>query len=129
MKDKPDSYWKKKLTPKQYKMLRKAGTEMPFTGKYVNNHDKGTYNCAACDTPLFESDTKFNSHSGWPSFFDVVEKGNVELVPDKSLGMKRTEVVCATCSSHLGHLFEDGPSEETGLRYCVNSACLNFKES
>lgn len=129
MKNKPDSYWKDKLSPKQYRMLRDKGTETPFTGEYLKNKDDGVYSCAACDHPLFSSDTKYNSHSGWPSFYDVVNKGNVELIEDSSMGMHRTEVVCSNCGSHLGHLFNDGPDDKTGIRYCINSACLNFSES
>lgn len=127
MKNKPEEYWKSKLTPQQYNILRNAGTERPFTGELLHNKEDGTYRCAACNQPLFSSDTKFDSRSGWPSFYDVVEKGNVELELDRSLGMARTEVKCANCGSHLGHVFEDGPSDETGLRYCINSAALNFE--
>lgn len=129
MKAKPDSYWKKQLSPKQYRLLRGGHTEIPFTGKYLKNKQEGTYNCAACNHPLFSSDTKYNSHSGWPSFYDVVKKGNVDLIEDNSLGMHRTEVVCSNCGGHLGHLFNDGPGDKTGIRYCINSACLNFSGS
>jgi peptide-methionine (R)-S-oxide reductase len=122
-----DADWEKRLTPEQYKILREKGTEAPFTGELLENKEAGTYVCAACGTPLFSSDTKFESGSGWPSFFDVISKGNVELVPDHSHGMKRTEVVCGTCGGHLGHLFEDGPNP-TGQRYCINSCALDFKE-
>lgn len=123
---KTDEEWKSVLTDEQYRILREKGTEYPFTGKYVDNHDHGMYRCAACKTPLFSSDTKFDSGSGWPSFYDVVENGNVELHEDSSHGMNRVEVVCATCGSHLGHLFEDGPAETTGKRYCINSCALDF---
>lgn len=123
---KTDEEWKEKLSPEQYNMLREKGTEAPFSGKYVDHHEDGMYTCAACNTPLFDSGTKFDSGSGWPSFDDVVEKGNVELRNDTSMGMTRMEVVCKTCGGHLGHLFDDGPTT-TGKRYCINSACLNFK--
>ena len=124
---KPEDEWKKQLTPEQYKILREKGTDTPFTGKYVDNHEDGMYYCAACGNPLFESATKFESGSGWPSFYDVASKGNVELHEDNSLGVKRIEVTCAKCGSHLGHLFDDGPKDKTGQRYCINSTSLNFK--
>ncbi|QQG49701.1 MAG: peptide-methionine (R)-S-oxide reductase MsrB [Candidatus Berkelbacteria bacterium] len=120
--------WKNKLTPEQYRVLREGGTDAPFLGKFVDHHEDGTYNCAACGKPLFDSGTKFESHSGWPSFYDVLSKGNVELKTDSSHGMTRTEVVCANCGGHLGHVFDDGPSDKTGLRYCVNSTSLDFKK-
>lgn len=118
---------KSKLSPEQYRILVEKGTERPFTGEYLNNKEKGVYTCGACDTPLFDSGTKFDSGSGWPSFYDVVDQGNVKLIKDSSHGMIRTEVVCANCEGHLGHVFDDGPSEETGLRYCINSLSLDFK--
>lgn len=121
--------WRKQLTPEQYRILREKGTETPFTGEFVDNHQDGVYSCAACGTPLFSSDTKFESGSGWPSFYDVVEKGNVELHEDTSHGMHRVEVKCGTCGSHLGHLFDDGPPQTTGQRYCINSASLKFKKT
>lgn len=123
---KTEEEWKKILSPQQYKILREKGTEAPFTGEYVDMHDNGMYNCAACGFPLFSSDTKFESGSGWPSFYDVAKSGNVVLEDDNSLGMKRTEVKCANCGSHLGHLFDDGPKDQTGLRYCINSCALKF---
>ena len=109
MKGKPESYWKKKLTPEQYRVLRQKGTEVPFAGKLLHNQESGMYVCAACGQELFSSDTKFDSKTGWPSFYDVVKAGNVELKDDNSLGMSRVEVVCANCGSHLGHLFAYGP--------------------
>lgn len=125
---KSEEDWKKKLSPEEYKILREKGTEAPFTGEYVDNHEAGMYTCKACGTPLFSSDTKFDSGSGWPSFYDVAEKGNVELHEDKEYGMTRIEVTCATCGSHLGHVFPDGPQDKTGQRYCINSACLMFEK-
>lgn len=120
--------WKEKLTAEQYRVLREKGTERPFTGKYLDNKKDGVYNCAACGTPLFSSDTKFDSGSGWPSFYDVIDKGNVELIRDSSHGMIRTEIVCGNCQGHLGHVFDDGPRDTTGLRYCINSVSLDFEE-
>ncbi len=117
--------WKQKLTPEQYHVLREKGTEAPFSGKFVHHKANGMYVCAACNTPLFSSDTKFDSGTGWPSFTDVAEKGNVELHDDTSLGMHRIEVTCKNCGGHLGHVFDDGP---TGKRYCINSCALGFEE-
>ncbi len=120
--------WKKKLTLQQYQILREKGTEPPFTGKYVDMHEKGMYACAACGAELFSSDTKFESGSGWPSFYDAAKSENIILHDDNSFGMKRTEVTCAHCGGHLGHLFKDGPQEKTGKRYCINSCSLDFKK-
>lgn len=118
--------WKKKLTPEQYHVLREKGTEKPFTGKLYNNHTTGMYQCAACGQDLFSSTAKFDSGSGWPSFDDPVNRENVELKNDDAFGMSRTEVICKNCGSHLGHVFNDGPKETTGQRYCINSCALNF---
>ncbi|MBD3406119.1 MAG: peptide-methionine (R)-S-oxide reductase MsrB [Candidatus Lokiarchaeota archaeon] len=123
--DESDQEWKIKLSPEQYRILRQCGTEPPFSGKYVHHKEDGTYVCAGCGTELFASDTKFESRSGWPSFWDKISKENIEMVEDRSHGMVRTEVKCAKCGGHLGHVFKDGP-RPTGLRYCINSAALDF---
>lgn len=124
---KSESQWRDKLTPEQYRILREAGTERPFTGDLLNNKDKGRYRCAACGEPLFDSDTKYDSGSGWPSFTAPVAGEAVAERTDRSHGMTRTEVRCAKCEGHLGHVFPDGPGP-TGLRYCINSASLDFKK-
>ena len=122
-----ESEWRTRLSPEQFHILREKGTERAFTGALVNNHDDGMYHCAACGATLFKSDTKFDSGSGWPSFFEPVSPDAVELHEDNSHGMRRVEVTCATCGSHLGHVFPDGPNP-TGERYCINSASLDFEK-
>ncbi|MFA5105419.1 MAG: peptide-methionine (R)-S-oxide reductase MsrB [Candidatus Micrarchaeia archaeon] len=125
---KSEEQWASCLTPKQYEILRRKGTELPFTGKYYNEHRVGKYYCAACHALLFSSDSKFDSHTGWPSFFKPVSAGAIKEAHDRSLGMERIEVSCGKCGGHLGHVFPDGP-KPTGLRYCINSESLDFKES
>jgi len=124
---KSEAEWAEQLTPQQYAVLRRQATERPFTGEYVHHKADGTYCCAACGQQLFASGTKFDSHCGWPSFWDMIEEGTVDWRPDNSYGMRRTEVTCSRCDSHLGHVFEDGPRDQTGLRYCINSVALNFE--
>ncbi len=124
-----DEEWRKKLTPAQYSVLREKGTEAPFTGELLHKKDSGMYVCAACGSELFDSKTKFDSGSGWPSFYDVASSETVKLVDDSSHGMQRTEVICANCSGHLGHLFDDAPQTPTGQRFCINSCSLDFKPS
>lgn len=121
-----DEEWKKLLPKEVYHIAREKGTEWAFTGKYWNNKEKGTYYCAACGNPLFESDTKFDSSCGWPSFFQPLHKSSVIYAPDNSHGMHRTEVLCGRCNAHLGHVFDDGPPP-TGLRYCINSVIMDFE--
>jgi len=122
---KTDADWKRELTPEQYRVLREAGTEAPFSGKLLHNEEAGIYQCAACRAPLFKSETKFDSGCGWPSFYEPLTPDAVELLPDDSLGRLRTEVRCNSCGSHLGHVFDDGP-RPTGQRYCMNSVSLGF---
>jgi peptide-methionine (R)-S-oxide reductase len=123
-----DDELKKKLTPEQYHVLREKGTEAPFTGSLLHNESTGDYTCAACGAVVFNSSTKFDSGSGWPSFYDPANTEAVKLIADQSLGMQRLEVECANCGSHLGHVFNDAPEQPTGMRFCINSAALGFQE-
>ena len=127
--EKTDAQWREELTPEQYQVLRKAGTERAFTGKYWNNHEDGIYRCAGCGAELFGSDTKFESGSGWPSFTEPKVAEAVTLKRDVSHGMVRTEVECARCGGHLGHVFDDGPRDAGGLRYCMNSCAMDFQST
>ena len=126
--EKTEAEWRQSLTAEQYHVMREKGTERAFSGHLVNNHDDGIYHCAACNAPLFKSETKFESGSGWPSFFEPISPTAVTLHEDRTYGMRRVEVTCATCGGHLGHVFPDGPNP-TGERYCMNSASLDFKNS
>jgi peptide-methionine (R)-S-oxide reductase len=123
---KTDEEWRAQLTPEEYAVLRKAGTERAFTGEYTDTKTQGVYSCRACGAELFRSDAKFDSHCGWPSFYEPTEKDNVELLEDTSYGMRRVEVRCGTCGSHLGHVFDDAPQTPTGDRYCINSVSIRL---
>ena len=121
-----EEQWKERLTPEEYNVLRKKGTEKPFSGKYYDHNASGIYVCKGCGTELFKSDAKFDAQSGWPSFYEGIDKSKIKETIDRSHGMIRTEVTCATCGGHLGHVFDDGPQDKTGLRYCINSVSLGF---
>ena len=123
-----DEEWKKKLSKEEYRVLREKGTERPFTGQYWNHKEKGTYRCAGCGVELFSSNAKYDSGCGWPSFYDALDKDKIEEKLDLSHGMRRKEVLCKNCGGHLGHVFDDGPRDKTGLRYCINSVSLDFEK-
>ncbi len=125
---KSEAEWRRQLSPEQFAVLRQQATERPFSGQYVKCKASGTYACAACGQALFASTSKYNSFCGWPSFWDVIDAGSVSLHEDNSYGMRRVEVVCSRCDSHLGHVFDDGPRDKTGLRYCINSLALELEE-
>ena len=125
--EKTEQEWRETLSPEQFHVLREKGTERPFTGEYADTHDPGTYRCAGCGNPLFDAETKYESGSGWPSFYEPIAPDAVETEEDRKFGMSRTEVLCAKCGGHLGHVFLDGP-EPSGLRYCMNSAALKLKK-
>jgi peptide-methionine (R)-S-oxide reductase len=124
--EKTEEQWREQLDPESFRVLRQKGTERAFGGKYWNHKDDGTYVCAGCGAELFTSNEKFDSHCGWPSFYDALDKSKVEEIVDRSHGMTRTEVVCKACGGHLGHVFDDSPQTPTGLRYCINSASIDF---
>lgn len=124
---KSDEQWRAELSPSEYQVLRQAGTERPWSGEYNDTKTEGVYSCRACDAELFTSDAKFDSHCGWPSFYAPSEKDNVELIEDRSMGMRRVEVRCASCGSHLGHVFDDAPQTPTGDRFCMNSVSLKLR--
>ena len=124
--EKTEDEWRGVLTPEQFHVLRKKGTERPFTGEYWNSKDQGVYRCAGCGEELFDSSTKYDSHCGWPSFYDSLDKSKITEIEDRSHGMHRVEVVCSKCGGHLGHIFPDGP-RPTGVRYCINSVSLKFE--
>lgn len=125
--NKTDEQWRAELSPAEYQVLRQAGTERPFSGKYNDTTAEGVYSCRACDAELFTSETKFDGHCGWPSFYAPTDKDNVELIEDRTMGMRRVEVRCASCGSHLGHVFDDAPQTPTGDRFCMNSVSLTLR--
>ncbi|HWD38697.1 MAG TPA: peptide-methionine (R)-S-oxide reductase MsrB [Fimbriimonas sp.] len=125
--EKSEEQWKKELSPEQYRVLREKGTEWAFSGQYWNHHENGSYSCAGCGASLFDSEQKFDSRCGWPSFYDALDKDKIEYVRDTTHGMIRTEVVCKACGGHLGHIFDDAPQTPTGQRYCINSVSIEFK--